>query len=131
MKFRDDRIEFTRELKRFGDDFWLLSRFARTFIAETPLRIETIRRAVGARNAEGVRQAANGLAEVLRTLGAFETAAIADEVARCVHDQDLERAKLLVIALRRNLHDLIDMVKTWPPIAAAHAEVETRALQTA
>jgi hypothetical protein len=118
MKCPDDRFDFTMQLGRFGDDFWRLSRFARLFIEETPLRIKAIRLGLAARDAAAVRDAADELAEALHTLGALETAAIAAELARSGRDRDFGHARLLVIALQRNVDDLLAMVKTWPPLAA-------------
>src|SRR5712692_1529911 len=118
MNFQDRRFDFTMQLARFGDDFWRLSRFARLFIEETPLRMKAIRLGLAARDAAALRDAADGLTEVLHTLGAPETAAIAAELARCGRERDFVHARLLVIALQRNVDDLLAMVKTWPPLAA-------------
>ena len=126
MKFRDDRIEFTRQLGRFGDDFWMLSRFSRSFISEAPLGIQAIRQGLAARDAAAVRKAADGLKDVLQTLGAPEAAAIAEEVARWADDRDFARVKLLLLALQRNVDDLLAMVKSWPPLATAAAGAEAR-----
>jgi len=131
VKFRDGGIEFTRELARFGDDFRLLSRFARTFIDEAPLRIEAIRQGLVGRNDSAVLVAATSLADALRTLGATETAAIADEVAQCGHDREFIRAKFLLFALRRNIDELVSVMRTWPPVAAADAAQRARTLQSA
>jgi HPt (histidine-containing phosphotransfer) domain-containing protein len=118
MKGQDDRFDFTMQLGRFGDDFWRLSRFARLFIEETPLRIKAIRLGLAARDAAAVRDAADELAEALHTLGAPEMAAIAADLARCGRNRDFGHARLLVIALQRNVDALLAMVKTWPPLAA-------------
>ena len=118
MNVQDRRFDFTMQLARFGDDFWRLSRFARLFIDETPLRMKAIRLAVAARDPAALREASDGLAEALHTLGAPEAAAVAAELARSGRDRDFGHARLLVIALQRNVDDLLAMVNTWPPLAA-------------
>ena len=119
MKFRDQLLEFTMELPRFGDDFARLSRFARIFVEEAPVRIDVIAHALRARDGELLRQGAEGLKDALDALGAPEAAAIAEDVARCGRAGDFARAKMLVIALRRDVNDLVAGVKRWPPLVAA------------
>ena len=118
MKCQDDRFDFTMRLGRFGDDFWRLSRFARLFIEETPFRMRSIRLGLAALDAAAVGDAADELAEALHSLGAPETATIATKLARCGRNRDFGHARLLVIALQRNVDGLLAMVKTWPPLAA-------------
>ena len=118
MNVQDRRFDFTTQLARFDDDFWRLSRFARLFIEETPLRMKAIRLGLAARDPAALREAADGLAEGLHSLGAPETAAIAAELARRGRDRDFAHARLLVIALQRNVDDLLAKVNTWPPLAA-------------
>jgi hypothetical protein len=119
MKFRDHRLEFAAELARFGDDFWLLSRFARRFVEEAPRRVEVIRQGVRAGNGAVVHEGAAALNELLDSLGVPEAIGIADEVARCVHEGDFARAETHVIALRRVVDFLVGVVKRWPPLATA------------
>ncbi|HEV8144061.1 MAG TPA: hypothetical protein VGQ77_14465 [Methylomirabilota bacterium] len=119
MKFRDHRLEFAAELARFGDDFWLLSRFARRFVEEAPRRVEAIRQGVHAEDGAVVHEGAAALNELLDSLGVPEAIGITDEVARCVHEGDFARAKTRVIALRRVVDFLVGVVKRWPPLATA------------
>jgi hypothetical protein len=118
MRSEDHRFDFARQLARFGDDFWQVSRFARLFSEQTPLRMKAIRLGLAARDATAVREAAEAVRELLQTLGAPEMAALADGLARCGRERDFGQARLLVIELQRNVDDLLATVKTWPPLAA-------------
>ena len=118
MSFQDQRFDFTRQLARFGDDFWRLSRFARIFAEETPRRMKVIRVGLAGREPEPVRVEAERLAEALDILGAPEAATIAADLARCGRERDFSQARLLVIALERHVDDLLTSVRMWPPVAA-------------
>ena len=119
INVQDHRFDFARQLARFGDDFWQLSRFARLFAEQTPLRIKAIRVALAARDEAAVRESADAVTELLHALDAPEAATIAEDLARCTRERDFGRARLLVIALEDHVDELVTAVKTWPPLAIA------------
>ena len=118
MGAKDQQFDFTKQLARFGDDFWRLSRFARLFSEETPRRMKAIRIGLAGRDSDAVRVEAEPLAQVLETLGAREAAAIAEDLGRCADDRDFRQARLLVIALEHHVDEILTTVRSWPPVAA-------------
>jgi HPt (histidine-containing phosphotransfer) domain-containing protein len=111
-------LELATALATFGDDVALLSELARIFLEETPFRMQAVREGMRVNDAAAVRAAAHGLKGVLYALGASEAAASADEIERHAREGDLDRGKVLVLALGGDVDELLATVRTWPALLA-------------
>jgi len=108
-----DRVDWPTALARCVDDFARAAWIGRRFLNEAPSEMARLARALDARDMRALGASAEAMRAVLDVLGAPVAASIAEEMAHC----RLAHARLLFLALRRDVNRLTEAVRAWPSAA--------------
>ncbi len=106
-------IDWSIALDAVGGDHELLREVMSAFLAELPNLRDELRRAIETQDAASIRRLAHTLKGSMRTLGATETGAFAEEMETRGRNEELGGVSELWIEFENSLNTLVPHLSTW------------------
>jgi len=96
-------LDLQRAMQRLGNDVSLFQEFIGFYEEDYPRLVQSLKKAVDAKDAEGVHQAAHSLKGLVASLGATDVAASASTLERMGRGHDLSEAASTFAKLRSEI----------------------------